>query len=121
MAQTKRKRRSKHRGTAAGTIESRGRTGRPPSAEEKKKDDRAQARERRLYTPPTWRGASKRAGLAAMLMFAFLIITAKGTIAGRIGLGALFALGAFALYSGLGYYLDQFLYRRRIAKRDAGK
>jgi hypothetical protein len=30
MAQTKRKRRSKHRGTAAGTIESRGRTGRKP-------------------------------------------------------------------------------------------
>ena len=36
MAQTKRKRRSKHRGTAAGTIDARGRTGRPPSADEQK-------------------------------------------------------------------------------------
>ena len=36
MAQTKRKRRSKHRGTAAGTIEARGRTGRKPNAEEQK-------------------------------------------------------------------------------------
>ena len=34
MAQTKRKRRTKHRGNAAGTIETRGRTGRPPTAEE---------------------------------------------------------------------------------------
>ena len=52
MAQTKRKRRTKHRGTAAGTIETRGRTGRRPTADEKKKEDRTQARERRLSTPP---------------------------------------------------------------------
>ena len=37
MAQTKRKRRTKHRGTPAGTIQTRGRTGRPPSADERKK------------------------------------------------------------------------------------
>lgn len=121
MAQTKRKRRTKHRGNAAGTIETRGRTGRPPSATEKKQDNRVQARERRLYTPPTWKAAAKRAGLAAMLMFAFLLITSKGTIASRIGLGAAFALGAFGLYVGLGYYMDQFLYRRRIRKRDEGR
>jgi hypothetical protein len=124
MAQTKRKRRTKHRGTAAGTIQTRGRTGRPPTAEEKKKDtrdSRAQARERRLYTPPTWRAAAKRAGLAAALMFVFLLLTSKGTIGARIGLGAVFALGAFGLYVGLGFYMDQFLYRRRISKRDAGK
>ena len=40
MAQTKRKRRTKHRGTAAGTIEARGRTGRPPTADERKKQSR---------------------------------------------------------------------------------
>ena len=34
MAQTKRKRRTKHRGNAAGSIEARGRTGRKPTAEE---------------------------------------------------------------------------------------
>ena len=37
MAQTKRKRRTKHRGNAAGSIEARGRTGRKPTAEEQKK------------------------------------------------------------------------------------
>ena len=36
MAQTKRKRRTKHRGNAAGSIEARGRTGRKPTAEESK-------------------------------------------------------------------------------------
>jgi hypothetical protein len=121
MAQTKRKRRSKHRGTAAGTIETRGRTGRPPSPEEKKKDDRAKARENRLYRPPTWSSAAKRAGIAAVLMFAFLMISSKGTVAARFGLSAIFAFGAFGLYVGLGFYMDQYLYRRRIRKRDAGK
>jgi hypothetical protein len=120
MAQTKRKRRTKHRGTAAGTIQTRGRTGRPPTAEEKKKDDRVQARERRLYTPPTWKAAAKRAGIAAALMFVFLLVTSKGGVPGRIGLGAIFALGAFGLYMALGFYMDQFLYNRRIRKRDEG-
>ena len=42
MAQTKRKRRNtKHRGNAAGIVEQRGRTSRPPSPEERKKAARA--------------------------------------------------------------------------------
>ncbi|MBV9467253.1 MAG: hypothetical protein JO206_10430 [Solirubrobacterales bacterium] len=113
MAQTKRKRRSKHRGTAAGTIEARGRTGRPPTAEERKKQARLDARERRLNTPPTWDGALKRAGLAAALMFVFLLVTSKGNIAASV----LFAVFAFALYVPSGYYLERFLYRRRQRKK----
>jgi hypothetical protein len=121
MAQTKRKRRSKHRGTAAGTIETRGRTGRPLSAEEKKKDERTKVREARLNTPPTWRTSTKRAGLASTLMFLFLMLTSKGTVPQRLILAALFAIGAFALYVGIGYYLDLFLYRRRMRKREGGQ
>ena len=81
MAQTKRKRRSKHRGTAAGSIEARGRTGRPPTAEERKKLTRVQAREKRLSTPPTWKASLMRAAFAAVIMFAFLALTTKGKIA----------------------------------------
>jgi hypothetical protein len=121
MAQTKRKRRSKHRGTAAGTIQTRGRTGRRPTVEEKKKDDRAQARERRLNTPPTWNSSAKRAGIAAVLMFAFLLITSKGTIEKRLVPAVVLAALAFTLYVGLGYYMDIFLYRRRLKKKTAGK
>lgn len=124
MAQTKRKRRSKHRGTAAGTIETRGRTGRPPSPEEKKKVDRAQAREKRMNTPPTWRSSAQRAGIAAALMFVFLIITVGGkktSVGSRVGVAIGFAIVAFLLYTALGYYVDLYLWRRRMRKREAAK
>jgi len=124
MAQTKRKRRSKHRGTAAGTIEARGRTGRRPTAEEQKKEDRSNARERRLSTPPTWKGSAKRAGIAAVLMFAFLLsplANSKGTFATRLPPAVLLAALAFTLYVGLGYYMDVFLYRRRMRNKGTGK
>jgi hypothetical protein len=121
MAQTKRKRRSKHRGTAAGSIEARGRTGRRPTPEEKKKDDRAQARERRLNTPPTWSSSAKRAAIAAVLMFAFLFLTTKGSVTKRLVPAIVLAALAFTLYVGLGYYMDVFIYRRRMRKREAGK
>jgi hypothetical protein len=38
MAQTRRKRQTKHRGNAAGVVESRGRTGRKPTPGEKSGD-----------------------------------------------------------------------------------
>jgi hypothetical protein len=115
MAQTKRKRRSKHRGTAAGTIQSRGRTGRPLNPDEKKKQTREDARERRLNTPPTWRASITRAGIAALIMFAFLSI--EGPKQNRIVFAALFAVIAMALYVPAGYYFELFMYRRRMAKR----
>jgi hypothetical protein len=117
MAQTKRKRRSKHRGTAAGTVSARGRTGRPPSADEKKKQSKAQARAQRLNTPPTWEGAFKRAGLAAVLMFIFLLLTSKGNVAAAV----VFAIFALALYVPSGYYLERYLFNRRQRKQSAGK
>ena len=53
MAQTKRKRTRKHRGTPAGTIERAGRTGRPRTREEAKKISR-QRRRARYDKPPNW-------------------------------------------------------------------
>ena len=117
MAQTKRKRRTKHRGTAAGTISARGRTGRPPTAEEKKRQQkltREQAREARLAAPPTWKGSGNRALLAAGFMFLFLLVTSKGNIVAAI----LFAVFAFALYVPSGYYLERYLWQRRMRKKE---
>ncbi len=119
MAQTKRKRRTKHRGTAAGTIQTRGRTGRPPTADERKKQNRLSARERRLNTPPTWTSSLKRASLAAVIMFIFLLVTTKGN--NRVAAAVVFAVFALALYVPAGYYLELFLYRRRQRKKQAGK
>jgi hypothetical protein len=115
MAQTKRKRRTKHRGTAAGTISARGRTGRPPSPDERKKLSREEARAARLNKPPTWRSAINRAGLASIFMFLFLLFTSKG----NIGAAILFAVFAFALYVPSGFYLEQYLWRRRQRKKAA--
>ncbi len=115
MAQTKRKRRTKHRGTAAGTVTNRGRTGRPPTPEERKKQAKETARERRLSAQPTWNGAIKRALLASAFMFLFLLLTSKGNLLAAV----LFAVFAFALYVPSGYYLELYLWRRRQRKRAA--
>jgi hypothetical protein len=115
MAQTRRKRRSKHRGTAAGTIEARGRTGRPPSPEERKKQSRTNARERRLNTPPTWKGAATRGGLAAVLLFVLFAFLGKGKA--PIVSAAIFALIALALYIPGGYYMETFMYNRRQKRK----
>ncbi len=118
MAQTKRKRRSKHRGNAAGTIETRGRTGRPPSPEERKKQSRADARERRLNTPPTWRSSLTRAALAAVLIFIFLLVTGRKDQVAVAIIGSIFA---FALYVPGGYYTELWFYRRRQRKKLEGR
>ncbi|HEY2259628.1 MAG TPA: hypothetical protein VGH45_07935 [Solirubrobacteraceae bacterium] len=115
MAQTKRKRRTKHRGTAAGTVTTRGRTGRPPTPDERKKQTREQARQARLNKPPTWRGAINRAMLAAGFMFIFLLLTSKGNVVAA----AVFGVFAFALYVPSGYYLENYLWRRRQRKKES--
>jgi len=119
MAQTKRKRRTKHRGTAAGTIESRGRTGRPPTAEERKQQTRTDARAKRLNTPPTWAGSTKRAALAAVFIFVFMLVTTKGST--RFAAALIFTALAFAIYVPAGYYLELFLFRRRQRKKQAAR
>jgi Flp pilus assembly protein TadB len=118
MAQTRRKRRTKHRGTAAGTIEARGRTGRPPSAEERKKQTRMDARERRLNTPPTWKGAATRGALAAVFLFVLFAILGRGK--SPILSAAIFALIALGLYIPGGYYMENFMYNRRQKRKQAG-
>jgi len=119
MAQTKRKRRTKHRGTAAGTIEARGRTGRPVPAEQRKQQTRADARERRLNTPPTWKTSVIRAGFAAVLMFAFVALTYKGST--RFTAAGFFAIFAFAIYVPADYYVELFMFRRRQRRKAVGR
>jgi hypothetical protein len=119
MAQTKKKRRSKHRGNAAGVIESRGRTGRPPSAAERKLSDKelaAQRRRERMMREPTWKSASTRAALAALVFGVLLVLAFETPVAQAVPLTAM----VFLFYIPLGYYTDQFIYRRRV-KSEAAK
>jgi hypothetical protein len=121
MAQTKRKRKTKHRGNAAGMIETRGRTGRPLTPAEKTADAKAKARAARvdrLNQPPTWRGAINRAGIATVIFVVALLLLFKEGIAQTLGLAGFI----FLLYIPLGYYTDLYLYRwrqRRKANEDA--
>jgi uncharacterized YccA/Bax inhibitor family protein len=112
MAQTKRKRRSKHRGNAAGMIESRGRTGRPSTPAETK----AQARQDRFSRPPTWRSAINRAAIATAFFLVAIVVIFKEPIASTVALAAV----VFLMYIPLGFYTDSFIYRRRQAKLGGG-
>jgi len=113
MAQTKKKRRSKHRGNAAGIVEARGRTGRKPTAEERKVSERELAAERRrerMLRPPSWRSATTRAALAAIVFGLLLTFFFRQSIAQAISL----TIFVFLFYIPLGYYTDQLLYKRRM-------
>jgi ABC-type glycerol-3-phosphate transport system permease component len=115
MAQTKRKRRTKHRGTAAGTVERRGRTSRPPSEKERKQLSRAEAREKRLNTPPTWKSSFTRAGFASLLLFFLLLFTNKQH--NRFLIALIFTVVALAIYVPAGYYIERFMWRRRQRRK----
>jgi hypothetical protein len=115
MAQTKRKRRSKHRGNAAGTIEARGRTGRKPTADEQRKAARAGQAEDRRFVEPTWTSAAVRAGLASVMLFVLFQLGLAGgeqTVATSLVL----AVAAFLIYVPLGYQVDRVFWRRRMRK-----
>lgn len=113
MAQTKKKRRTKHRGNAAGQVEARGRTGRRPTAAERKPSAR-ELRMQRLDRPPTWRSAASRAAVAAGLFFALLLLFFRDqALASKAGIAAFMLL----VYIPMGYYTDMFVYRRRQARR----
>ena len=109
MAQTKKKRRSKHRGNAAGVIETRGRTGRKPTAEERKAADKEQSRRDRMSRPPTWKAATQRAALAAVV-FGVLLVLAFGQ---KPGQAIALTCFVFLFYIPLGYYTDAWMYKRR--------
>jgi hypothetical protein len=113
---TKRKRRSKHRGTAAGTIEARGRTGRRPTAEEQKKLTRDEARQRRLDKPPSWNGAAVKAAVMAALLFVFTQIGLFGDET-PIEQSLLLAAFAMVLYTPLAYATDKWVYTRAQRKK----
>jgi Flp pilus assembly protein TadB len=115
MAQTKKKRRSKHRGNAAGGIEARGRTGRKPTADERKASERELAAERRrerMTRPPSWKSAATRAALAAIVFGLLLAFFFGQTIAQTVSLTAF----VFIFYIPLGYYTDALLYKRRMSR-----
>jgi hypothetical protein len=116
MAQTKRKKRTtKHRGNAAGSIEARGRTGRKPTAEEQKKAGRQTARDKRITKPPSWNSAAMKAGAMAVLLF---ILTQVGILGNDTSIqqALLLSLLALVIYTPLAYTTDKWVYARMLKR-----
>jgi hypothetical protein len=114
MAQTKKKRRRKRRGTQGGRIDTSTRRAKPRSRAEAK----AQARSKRkpvarVDLPPTWRSSITRGLVAAVIFFVLLLLIFKRP------LGTAAALGLFmlAFYIPAGYFIDMTLWRRRERAR----
>lgn len=122
MAQTKKKRRRKHRGTQGGRVDPNRRTGRPRNREEAKARARAGRKKNpaRADAPPTWRSAATRGVVAAVIFTALLMLIFRRPP------GSALALGGFmlAFYIPAGYYIDTMMWRRRerarIRARDDG-
>jgi hypothetical protein len=114
MAQTRKKRRRKHRGTQGGRVDPNRRPGRPRSREEAKARARAGRKApARVDAPPTWRSAITRGVVAAAIFTALLMLIFKRPA------GSALALGAFmlAFYIPAGYFIDMAMWRRRERQR----
>ncbi len=114
MAQTKKKRQRKHRGTQGGRVDANRRTSRPRSRAEAKARARSGAkRAPRGDQPPTWRGSTIRGVIAAAIFTVLLLLIFQRSP------GAALALGGFMLvfYIPAGYYIDLHMWRRRERSR----
>jgi hypothetical protein len=114
MAQTKKKRRRKRRGTQGGRVDTNSRAGRPRSREEARARARAKRKSGpRVDAPPTWRSAVTRGVVAAVIFTALLMLLFKRSPAAAFGLGAFMLV----FYIPAGYYIDTMMWRRRERAR----
>lgn len=115
MAQTRKRRRRKRRGTQGGRVDGKARAGRPRSREEAKARARSRGRgpATRGDMPPTWRSATIR-GLVAAAIFAVLLVLIFGR---PLGTALLFGGFMLAFYVPAGYYIDFAMWRRRERAR----
>ena len=115
MAQTtKRKRKTKHRGNAAGMVETRGRTSKQsgPPSKGSVKADAATRRLERVNRPPSWRGAVTKAAIAAVVFAVAVTLLFHRPIAAAVALAAF----TFVIYVPLSYYTDAFLFKRQKSR-----
>lgn len=120
MAQTKKKRRKKHKGTQGGRIDTKRRT-KPRSRAEAQ----AQARSRRSGSaaptkgdkPPTWQSSINRGIIAALIFAALLLVIFKRPLGASLGLAAFMLI----FYIPAGYYIDSYMWRKRERARMRGE
>jgi hypothetical protein len=116
MAPTKRKRRRKHRGTQGGRIDRRPARGRAQSRAEAQARARSRTKKKggggpRVPDPPSWSGAFKKGGIAAVLFVGILALMGQNPV-------AILAIGVIMtpLYAGMSFVMDRFFYQRYVRK-----
>lgn len=118
MAQTRKKRQRKRRGTQGGRVDPNARRSKPRTRAEAK----AQAMSKRKPgpkedLPPTWRNSLVRGLFAAVIFIVLLIVLFKRPVGGALIFGAFM----LAFYVPAGYYIDMTLWRRRERQRIRGR
>ncbi len=119
MAQTKKKRKRKHRGTQGGKVDA-SRRARPRTREEAKaraKSGRSKPARGRGDKPPTWRSATIRGVIAAVLFVVLLFLIFGETLVQSLAFGVFM----LAFYIPAGFYIDQWAWRRRERARMRGR
>ena len=113
MAQTKKKRRRKHRGTQGGSIDRRPARGRARSRSEARAraKSRSKKRDPRTPNPPSWNGALKKGGIASVLFFGLLAIMGQPPVS-----SALIAFLMTGFYVPMAYLMDRFFHMRHQRK-----
>jgi UDP-N-acetylmuramyl pentapeptide phosphotransferase/UDP-N-acetylglucosamine-1-phosphate transferase len=100
-------------------IEARGRTGRKPSASEKGGSKSGggrpdKTRKNRYDEPPTWKGASWRAAIAAFVVYVASTLLLKNTTPAK---NLILIPIVLVLYMPIIFYTDQFMYRRQQRRK----
>jgi hypothetical protein len=122
VAQTRRKRKTKHRGTPAGNVVARGRTSRPSSraqARQQVAQQRARARAERAAQPPSMRRAVWQAAVGACIFLVAMILFKQPLPAALMASGLM-----FFLYVPMSYQIDKFMhgrYKARLAREAAAR
>jgi hypothetical protein len=116
MAQTKKKRRRKHRGTQGGRIDTRPVRGRPRSRAEAQSRARSRGAKKkkpgdRTPQPPSWSSALKKGGVAAVLFAGILAFMGQNPIA-----TLLIAVLMLGFYVPMAFLLDRFFHQRYLRK-----
>jgi hypothetical protein len=116
MAQTKKKRRRKHRGTQGGRIDTRPARGRPRSRAEAQSRARSRGGKKkkpgdRTPQPPSWSSALKKGGVAAVLFAGILAFMGQNPIA-----TLLIAVLMLGFYVPMAFLLDRFFHQRYLRK-----
>lgn len=114
MAQTKKKRRRKHRGTQGGRIDRRPARGRARSRAEAQSRARTRTKKKggpREPQPASWSSALKKGGVAAVLFVALLFLFGQKPIA-ALAVGLLM----LGFYVPMAFMMDRFFYQRHLRK-----